>query len=356
MLDKLILEKVSLWDYLKTSNKPICLYGMGDGALKIYSQLKKRGIEISGIFASDEFVRGHSFLGFEVKTLKRTKEELGEFITLLSFASQREPLLSSLYKMSEEYEFYAPDVPVVKTDENVFDIDYAYKNKDNLLKVYNLLADDLSKEVFRNVLNFKISGKVSYLKGISTDISEVYEKLICPSDKEDYVDLGAYNGDTVLEFLSHAKGANSIYAFEPDKKNFKKLKKTVEQNGIDANIYNIGVYSKKDTLYFDDNGGRNSHLKENGKTAVEVNSVDNILNGNKASVIKFDVEGAECDAIKGAEHTIKTYKPRLMVSAYHKNEDLFSLPLQILALNSDYKVYLRHHPYIPAWETNYYFV
>ena len=357
MIDELILENVSLWDYLKETKKPICLYGMGDGALKIYSQLQKRGIDISGIYASDGFVRGHSFLGYKVKTYAQTKEELSDFITLLSFASQREPLLSTLYKMSEECEFYAPDVPVVKTDDSVFDIDYVYKHQDDILKVYEMLADEQSKRVFKNVLNFKISGKVKYLKPISTDIAEVYNDIIKPTDRESYVDLGAYNGDTIVEFLSYAKGAESIYGFEPDRKNFKKLTRTIEQNGIDAEIYNIGAYSKKDTLYFDGgDGGRNSRLKEGGSVQTEVNSVDNVLDGRKASVIKLDVEGAERDALIGAERTIKTFKPKLMVSAYHKNEDLFALPLQILKLNDSYKVYLRHHPYIPAWETNYYFV
>ena len=56
-----------------------------------------------------------------------------------------------------------------------------------------------------------------------------------------------------------------------------------------------------------------------------------------------------------AEETIRAQKPVMEIAAYHKNEDLFAIPLQILAICPDYKVYLRHHPYIPAWETNYYF-
>ena len=84
--------------------------------------------------------------------------------------------------------------------------------------------------------------------------------------------------------------------------------------------------------------------------------MDDLLDGTAADVIKLDVEGAEREALIGCEKAIRCDKPRLMVSAYHRNEDLFALPLQILAMNADYQVYLRHHRYIPAWETCYYMI
>ncbi|MFZ2539841.1 MAG: FkbM family methyltransferase, partial [Oscillospiraceae bacterium] len=133
--------------------------------------------------------------------------------------------------------------------------------------------------------------------------------------------------------------------------------KTLLEKEIIVKAHNIGAWSCEDTLYFQGGkGGRNSKLNEAGQIAVPVNSVDNILDGAKATVIKFDVEGAEKSAIEGCKITIEQYTPKLMVSSYHKNEDLFGLPIQVLKFNPNYKVFLRHHPYIPAWETNYYFV
>ncbi len=352
-----IKEKVSLWDYLTKTTKPIYIYGMGDGALKIISVLELHNIKLAGIYASDEFVRGHSFCGFLVKKLDEVKAEANEFITLLAFATQREPLISQIYQMSEELELYAPDVPVVKTDDEIFDIHYIKKHESKFDFVYNNLADELSRKVLINVLNFKVSGKISYLKDCSTEIGEVYNEIIKPNDREHYVDLGAYNGDTVVEFLSYANSASGIVAFEPDKKNFKRLNKTLLEKDIAVKAYNIGAWSCEDTLFLKGGkGGRNSKLNDDGQVAVPVNSVDNILGGAKATVIKFDVEGAEKSAIEGCRSTIEKHTPKLMVSSYHKNEDLFVLPIEVLKLNPNYKVFLRHHPYIPAWETNYYFV
>ncbi|MEG1996285.1 MAG: FkbM family methyltransferase, partial [Oscillospiraceae bacterium] len=63
---ELLSESTSVWQVLKQCNKPILIYGMGDGALKIMRVFEVYNIKISGFFASDEFVRGHSFCGFKV--------------------------------------------------------------------------------------------------------------------------------------------------------------------------------------------------------------------------------------------------------------------------------------------------
>ena len=52
-----VTEKQSCWDRLKADKRPIFIYGMGDGALKIMSVFREKGITVSGVFASDEFVR-----------------------------------------------------------------------------------------------------------------------------------------------------------------------------------------------------------------------------------------------------------------------------------------------------------
>ena len=69
-----INSAVSLWDRLAVTRKPIIMYGMGDGAQKILDVASEKGIKISGFMASDDFVRGHSFAGFEVKKAVRYRK------------------------------------------------------------------------------------------------------------------------------------------------------------------------------------------------------------------------------------------------------------------------------------------
>lgn len=363
---EIIEEKKDLWQHLKETTKPIYLYGMGDGALKIMSVLKRLDIPLFGIYASDEFVRGHSFEGHLVRKYSDVfSAHQGEFISLLAFGAGYEPLIGEIYEKSRLSEFYAPDVPVCYdgdiADIEVFNADYFNAHKVELELVYENLADELSKKTFINVINFKLSGKISYLKEIESPISEAYS-LINPSNDAVYVDLGGFTGDTALEFLSYTKTAKRIIVFEPDKKNFSKLCANLKAVFHNAECLQYAAWSDDETLYFKGGkGGRNSRLSKeevNCKTVL-ASSVDNYLKGEKADIIKFDVEGAEGEALLGCKNTIEKHHPKIMLSAYHKNDDLFALVKNILLISGTkkvYKIFLRHHPYFPSWETNFYIV
>ncbi|MEG1028412.1 MAG: FkbM family methyltransferase, partial [Oscillospiraceae bacterium] len=156
--------KEDLWTYLKRQSKPIYIYGMGDGAQKIITALNKYGISIKGIYASDNYLRKDTFMGFDVVRRCMVADE--DYITLLAFATFNEDMLNDFYNYPTE--MYAPDVPVAKTDDRFFDMEYAKKYKSELTFVYDMLADEQSKKVFENVIYFKLTGKVSYLKDITT--------------------------------------------------------------------------------------------------------------------------------------------------------------------------------------------
>ena len=66
--------------------------------------------------------------------------------------------------------------------------------------------------------------------------------------------------------------------------------------------------------------------------------------------------GAERQALEGCAKIIARDRPKMLLAAYHRSEDLFAIPLQIAAMRPDYRFYLRHYPYIPAWDTNLYCV
>ena len=122
----------------------------------------------------------------------------------------------------------------------------------------------------------------------------------------------------------------------------------------------IAAWSKKETLLFDGGGNRNSTLlsgdtiavgKPQKVISVEANSLDNVLAGERVDYIKYDVEGSEKEAILCSVKTIDAHRPALMISLYHRSEDIFDLPLLINGLFPDYKLYIRRREYIPAWDT-----
>ncbi len=346
-----ITEK-PLWDCLKQTDKPIVLYGMGNGADMIIEVLEGIGLSFSDVFASDGFVRGHFFHGKKVLTFAEVKEKYEDFIILMTFAVHDRETIDKVKKMSEEYELYSPTVPIA--GKGLFTLDFIKENDALFDKAYELLADERSKKDFLNVLNFKISGKLSYLFEAEYEKHLLYEEILHLSENETIVDLGAYDGDTIREFTGVTGGKyKKIIAFEPDAKNYRKLcAKTEALENIER--YNLGAWDKKETLFFQKKKGRNSHQADEG-IPVEFDSVDNIAN-EKITFIKMDIEGAELKALEGAKHTITKHLPKLYVCAYHRNEDMFTLPIKINELCSDYKIYYRHHPYIPAWESNFYAV
>lgn len=349
MLD-LLSEKENIWDYLAKSDKPIVVYGMGNGAQKIIDTLEIYGGKISDIFASDEFVRGHSFLGYKVMKYAEICEKYDDFMVVLGFATHIDSVLDRIKHINRHHPVFAPDVPVA--GGGLFTIDYVKENEEKFDFVYNHLADDESKRVYLDIINFKISGKVDYLFGSFCKKNSIYSDILKLHDSETIVDLGAYDGDTIKEFTDFTnKKYKHIYALEPDAKNYKKLlRNTSDMKNITA--FNMGAWDKKDTLIFDKKAGRNSKLSSQG-VPVEVTDIDSLINDN-ITMIKLDIEGAELRALDGAKNIIKSFSPKLYVCAYHRNEDLFALPMKILSINDHYKIYFRHSPYIPAWECNFY--
>jgi FkbM family methyltransferase len=238
--------------------------------------------------------------------------------------------------------------------QGVFDIMYCRNHQRELERVYEMLADETSRRAFECVLRYKLTGDINYLMQCQTRPGEAYENILRLGANEAYMDLGAYNGDTVNEFLHYSGGSyDRIVAVEPDKRNFKKLSAATQ--GLErCRCINAAVDSEYSTGGFAMRGGRNSSVSGTGDPIV-LDSVDNMACG-RITYIKMDVEGQEKQAIAGAELTIRRFRPKMLVSAYHRNEDMFFLPLQIKEIMPDYTVYFRHYPYIPAWDTNFYFI
>lgn len=341
-----------LWNYLEKTNKPIVLYGMGDGADKIMAVLSNRGIKISGVFASDSFVRPKMYAGFNVEHFSALQERFGDMIVLLCFGTHLVDVIEKIKSVAKKSELYAPDVPVCP--DFIFDGEYFARNEAEFLKVEECLADELSRKTFRNTINFKLTGKIDYLFDCEADQQEPYDTFLKLGSNETFVDLGAYRGDTVEDFVKRVGGYSQIFAVEPDLKTFSKLLDATK--GLERiDCINALVGERMGKALFFGGAGRGS---KKGKEGIETDvvSVDSLLNGKAATFIKMDVEGAEYDAIEGAYNTILNHRPKMQISAYHKSGDLLEIPKRVLEIRPDYKVYMRHFRSLPAWDTNFYFV
>lgn len=342
---------MDLWQYLKTVKKPIVLYGTGNGADKTVARLGRDGVKISGVFSSKGFKKNKEYAGFTITEYESLKEKFSDMVILVCFGSHLPQVFDEVLRLSEYNELYLPDVPVF--GEEIFDEAFAKKHKEELTAVYNMLADEKSKNVFANMVNFKLSGKLEYLVNSQSPRSEVFE-LLKLNNKESFLDLGAFTGDTVEEFLNYTDGYDHITAIEPDSRNFRKLTENVGSiNNITC--INAAATDKSGEVFITSNHGRgNSGI---GKLIpVSAVAVDDLNFGKTPTFVKIDVEGNELNAIKGMGNLIKTNHPKMQIACYHTPFDFFEIPLKILEYNNNYKIYMRHHPCFPAWDINYIFI
>ena len=342
-----------MWDSLAKESRPIVVYGMGNGADKLFRRLEKYGVSVSDVFASDGFVRGHSYRGYRVKSFSEIKELYADFVILLSFASNRKDVVEMIEEIDREYELFIPDMPV--TDESeYFDREFYNKNYSKIFDVYQSLADGESKNIYSAVLNYKLTGKLEYLMGAYTEKADMYN-LISARKIETVVDAGAYNGDTAKEAIEYLCGVKRIYAIEPDRRNFKKLSRFAEEATVKITPINAVAWNSCQQGDFMLSGNRNSSACS---TASHEHLIDSIpfttidcLKIN-AEYIKYDVEGAENNALVGSFETIKKSRPVLLVSIYHRSRDIFSLPEFVVREFVGYKLFVRRLYSIPAWELN----
>ena len=349
-----IKETETAWDKLKNAKKPIVLYGMGNGADKILDWCEANDVVVADIFASDDFVRGQIFRGHQVCKYADIAARYEDFLIVIAFASESPAVLEHFFDLADRHETMAPHLPLFAGDE-VVSFAWLEQYEKELTEVYQKLADEKSREVFSGTLNYKLSGKLNYLQSITTQRKEDCEGIFSYGKNETYLVLGAFDGDTIKEFLNFTNNVyHEIIALEPDSKNFKKMQRFVEEAALaNVTLVNKGIWSEEGSLSFTASGGRQSALQPDGKAEVPVDSVDHIMQGRQVSYIKLDVEGAEYEAFSGAAETIRKWTPKLLVAAYHRDSDLWRLPSLLWKLNEKYAIYLRKHPYVPAWELNF---
>ena len=220
---------------------------------------------------------------------------------------------------------------------------YINNNIDRINDLIDKLQDEKSIETLKAVIKMRLSWNEEYVNDV-VDKDMYFIKELKLTDNEVFVDGGAYDGDTLDDFLMRVVGNfDSVYCFEPGKNQYETLQNRVEKYKYKKNIhlYNEGLYSKSEQIGFTGNGTE-FHVNNNEQgNKCKVIAIDGIK--IKPTLIKLDVQGFELEALKGSINTIKKYKPSMAICVYHKMEDILDVVDWINSLKLNYKLYLRHH-------------
>lgn len=340
-------------DEIKQDGIPTVLYGAAIAAEYLYKDFQKYGISFDEIAVDKPYLDLKSdFFGKRIVAIEDIYSHyrlinivVGFYNNDLSIIDQR------IWKLQQSglniNKVYMPDISLIISPERVFEYDFIEANSNEFQWLYEHLEDNKSKEVLIAFINQRINMQLGYLRKVKEDKQYFPSSIFSFNSNEVFIDCGAYDGDTVEQFLEvlqnqRIKDFEAIYALEPDPNNFKALcEKHKDLKNI--SFINKGVWKEDRTLFFKGGEEMMSMLADDGNISVEVTTIDRTLDGKKASFIKMDIQGAELEALKGAEKTITKYSPKLAICVYHNKEDLITIPRYIKALNSNYKIYLRAH-------------
>ena len=327
--------------YLKELELPLVLYGSAALADHVQKLLLKNEIKLDHVVVDKNYYIPNSF--FHTSPIENEEDVLNIYPkvnVIIGFGNYQNKMAELSRNASvERCIFFEPGALQ-------FDFGDYYstvkKHASDFEKFYSQLADDHSRDVMVAFINAKISGNLEKLVDLNIDNDEQYfPEFIHLSNDEVFVDCGAYDGDTALIF--NKMGEGKIYALECDKLNLEKLKQNT-RHLKNIEIIEKGCFSRKDVLYFKDGAGEASTVSNQGNVKIEVDALDNMIS-ERVTYLKMDIEGAELEALKGAQNIIRSYRPRLAISVYHRYDDLLAIPQFITELNKSYKFYLRHYGY-----------
>ena len=340
---------------LKRSGLPVYLYGTGDGADKILALLERGGVKVEGVFASDGFVRERSFHGFRVESLREVEAREGKIAAVLCFGLEPEETDAFRERLAGHL-FLAPAVPVF--GETLVDHAFVREHREQLERVEGWLSDELSKELFRKVLAYSVSGDPAYLLACGAEAETAPAAYVL--HRGEHIDVGAFDGDTALEFLRGNPDCPNVIAFEPDRANFAKLCRNTE--GFPVEPVRGAVSDRMGGGSFAGNKGRGSALRS-GEGETPVYTLDGFCgypyissDGRPVGGIKIDAEGQDKEVLAGASNLITHCRPVIGVSAYHRGEDLVEIPLLLKRLDYRSQLFFRKKRCIPAWDTVFYAV
>jgi FkbM family methyltransferase len=223
----------------------------------------------------------------------------------------------------------------------------------DVLEAFDLWADAESRREYIAQLRWRLVFDFEELGPPALDTIYFPPDLVKLHANELFVDCGAFDGDTLRQFLVTSNGAFEQYiAFEPDPGNFSRLTDSLTSlpDAVRRRIETSrsAVAAEDGTARFSAEGGPSSHVGE-GELEVEAIALDGYLRNRRPTFIKMDIEGAEPAALAGACRHIREDAPILAISCYHRQDHLWAIPLLINSINGDYSFYLRPHD-LEGWD------
>ncbi|MDE7230254.1 MAG: FkbM family methyltransferase, partial [Oscillospiraceae bacterium] len=211
--------------------------------------------------------------------------------------------------------------------------------------LYRRFPDYLSKQTITAILLNWLTIDPNMPHIVKSIFPDYYEPDIFPNNKDDiFVDIGAYTGDSILNYVkNYGADYKRIYAYEITESSCEIMRRTLKDLR-DVEIRRKGVGEKAGEMFLNpsDDPSANQISSRSSKDRVEIVTLDDDL-PDGFTFLKMDIEGAEYNALRGSEQTIRRCRPKLAVCVYHGYDDIWRIPALIDSIDPNYQFYLRHN-------------
>lgn len=340
-------------------NSGVSLFGAGGFARDLAHALSARGFPVHGFFTSSEPARA-TLDGRPVRRL--CADVPGAFLAIGVFNREAASAYGSIATMLNERGVTVPPLwPQQSYDFLSQELGFRYwlhprdayaAEAEAIAHARTLFTDEASRQAFDTVLAFR---RDDCWHSCPPAPESALQYLPAWLDAElasrglgalGFVDAGAYRGET-LRTLAVRLPITQAWTFEPDPTNYTALVKALSDwPGAVTNVP-AALGEQSGSIAFSASGGEASHVGSAGGGSatqlVPLVALDDALHGAQVDFIKFDVEGHELQALSGSIRTLQHCRPVLAVAAYHRWNDLWSIPAYLASLKIGYKFRLGLH-------------
>lgn len=373
-----------------TSGRPIVICCAGDLGKQMLSVLQRAGISPVALCDNDARKTGSSHLQTPILSFDESYKKNPEAIFIIAAYKQRDNIHRQLLTMGVpahsikctdeksdiiyQYIGTGTQTQVLLSLESCLPesyMDYLKHKQDRIAAAYDILHDEKSRQLLTTKLALLAShGQFSLFSDYIRKFSEPYRDfglmgydgtpedyyyfnndIFEIADDEVYIDVGAFDGDTIETFINacrkNKKKYRDIVAFEPDPGCFLKLSQNYA-NQENIRLSQLGLWSESTQLrFFSTSGGayeQGASISNAGDITIDVVSLDDFLQGKKITLLKMDPPGNIIPAVlEGAKTTIQKHHPNLAIGAYHGPDSIFEIPLQVHGICPEYRIALRQN-------------
>jgi FkbM family methyltransferase len=164
------------------------------------------------------------------------------------------------------------------------------------------------------------------------------------------IDGGGCWAETSLHFAHLAGPEGRVETFEFDPSNLETLRRNLALNPELAERVHVHPHplwhTAGERLTYASNGPGTRVGSDGAGPGVKTATIDALVASGvveRIDFVKLDIEGAELSALQGAADTLRRFRPRLAIAAYHKPDDLVVLPAFLEDLGVGYRVAIGHY-------------